>query len=58
MHTDVDYKLLISNKKEDITQAFGMYRVNKKISLKDIQKAIEEGPALKMLTSYKRTAWI
>jgi hypothetical protein len=41
----------MSKKKEDITQAFGMYRVNKKISLKDIQKAIEEGPALKRLTS-------
>lgn len=45
-------------KKEEITQAFGMYRVRKKISLKDIQKAIEEGPASKKLTSEKkRTVW-
>ncbi len=41
----IDHKLLISKKKEDITQAFGMYRVDKKISLEDIQKAIEAGYA-------------
>ncbi len=29
----IDHKILISKNKEDITQAFGMYRVNKKISL-------------------------
>lgn len=40
-----DHKILLSKKKQDITQAFGMYRVSKKISLQDIQKAIEEGYA-------------
>lgn len=39
----VDHKILISKKKQDITHAFGMYHVNKKISLRNIQKAIEEG---------------
>lgn len=41
----IDHKILISKKKQDITQAFGMYRVNKKISLQDIQKAIDKGYA-------------
>lgn len=39
----MDNKLLIFKKKDDITQAFGMFRVDKDISLADIQKAIEEG---------------
>lgn len=39
----IDHKVLMSKKKNDITSAFGMYRVDKKISLDDIQKAIEEG---------------
>jgi len=39
----IDDKILLSKKKDDITKAFGMYRVNKKISLKEIQRAIEEG---------------
>ncbi|HVV68264.1 MAG TPA: AbrB/MazE/SpoVT family DNA-binding domain-containing protein [Gammaproteobacteria bacterium] len=38
-----DDKILIFKKKDDITQAFGMFHINKKISLKDIQKAIAEG---------------
>lgn len=41
----LDHKILISKKKEDITQAFGMFRVEKKISLRDIQRAIEQGYA-------------
>jgi|JI10StandDraft_1071094.scaffolds.fasta_scaffold136545_6 antitoxin PrlF len=39
----VDHRVIISKKKDDITQAFGMYRVNKKITLKNIQKVIEAG---------------
>lgn len=39
----LDNKLLIFKKKDDITQAFGMFRVDENVSLKDIQKAIEEG---------------
>lgn len=43
MFEPIDDKLLIFKKKNDITQAFGLYRVDKKISLEDIQKATEEG---------------
>ena len=39
----IDHKVLISKKKNDIAAAFGMYSVNKKITLADIQNAIEEG---------------
>lgn len=39
---DLDHDLLTPKKKEDITQVFGIYRVNKKISLTAIQKIIEE----------------
>jgi AbrB family looped-hinge helix DNA binding protein len=38
-----DGKIQVYKKKNDITQAFGMYTVNKKVSLNDIQKAIEKG---------------
>ena len=39
----VDSKILIFKQKKDITSAFGLYRVPKKVSQEDIQKAIEEG---------------
>lgn len=39
----VDHKIILSKKKDDITQAFGMYCINKNISLSDIRKAIEKG---------------
>ncbi|MBS0349946.1 MAG: AbrB/MazE/SpoVT family DNA-binding domain-containing protein [Proteobacteria bacterium] len=39
----IDHKILIFKKKDDISQAFGMFKVEKKILLKDIQKAIEKG---------------
>lgn len=39
----VDNKVIISKKKDDITAAFGMYRVDKKITLSNIQKAIVKG---------------
>jgi len=41
----IDNKILIFKKRDDITQAFGMFKVEKKISLTDIQKAIEKGYA-------------
>jgi len=37
-------EVIISKQKDDITAAFGMIKVNKKVTLKDIQSAIEEGP--------------
>jgi AbrB family looped-hinge helix DNA binding protein len=36
----VDHKIVISKRKNDITAAFGMYRVNKKVTLSNIQKII------------------
>jgi len=39
----IDHKVVLSKKRDDITQAFGMYRINKNISLIDIQKSIEKG---------------
>ncbi len=39
----IDHKVVISKKKDDITAAFGMYRVNKKITDAEIKKAIEDG---------------
>lgn len=41
----LDHKILIFKKRDDITHAFGMFKVEKKISLADIQKAIEKGYA-------------
>jgi len=37
-------KILISKQKNDVTAAFGMLKVKRKVSLKAIQDAIEEGP--------------
>ena len=39
----IDEKIQIFKKKEDISHAFGMYKVKKKITLDDIQNAIEKG---------------
>ncbi len=38
-----DNKVLIFKKRDDITQAFGMFKVEKKVSLEDIQTAIAKG---------------
>lgn len=37
-------QVIISKQKDDITAAFGIIRVDKKVTLKEIQQAIEEGP--------------
>jgi AbrB family looped-hinge helix DNA binding protein len=39
----IDDKIQIFKKKNDITHAFAMYKVNKKVTLDDIQDAIEKG---------------
>lgn len=39
----IDNKMLVSTQKIDIPAAFGMYQVDKKITLADIDKAIVEG---------------
>lgn len=39
----VDEKIVIFKKKNDISHAFAMYKVNKKVSLDDIQNAIDKG---------------
>jgi len=39
-----DRKIVLSKQKSDIRESFGMYSVKRKVTLKDIQKAIEEGP--------------
>ncbi len=39
----LDQKILIFKKRDDITQAFGMFKVEKKVSLGEIQRAIEKG---------------
>lgn len=39
----VDDKILIFKKTTDISHAFGMYKINKKITDADIQKSIEKG---------------
>jgi len=39
----IDEKIQIFKKKNDVSHAFAMVKVNKKISLSDIQKAIDEG---------------
>ncbi len=39
----VDNKIFIFKQTNDISHAFGMYKVNKKITDADIQKSIEKG---------------
>lgn len=39
----IDEKIQIFKKKNDISHAFGMYKVKKKVTLDDIQNAIEKG---------------
>ena len=39
----------------DITQSFGILKVNKKVSLKEIEKSINEGAGGKKIKSSKRS---
>ncbi len=39
-----DHMVILKKRKNDITAAFGLCKVNKSVSLDDMEKAIEEGP--------------